>query len=147
MQRQERRGLLCARPFAADELAPAFGHDLVDAMPLAARVVLRTIDLVPKPGDRHAVDGVHRRAADDFAAVVRGVADDDDFVKHVGRLPVFQEDGLAGFAFQFDGVVDHRHDGLHEYADTPKQKREGEEGGNEKNSMAIAQNWGQYLVQ
>jgi hypothetical protein len=87
------RGLIQRRPFAADELASAFGltafdrdrnsaglhgrvrgNDLVDAMRFPARVMLWAIDFIAESGDRNAVNGVYRRPADDFATVVGFVA-------------------------------------------------------------------------
>jgi hypothetical protein len=71
-------GSLRTRGFAADELATAFGHtvfdsdwhttdfkgcvcgdDFVDAVWPSARVVLRAIDFIAKPGDGYAVNGVY----------------------------------------------------------------------------------------
>jgi hypothetical protein len=88
-------------PLASNEPAAAFGHAVsdsdwypadfnrwvssdyfVNAMWLTSRVMLRAIDFITKSGDGKSVDGMHWRAADDFSAMVRGIAYYDDFVSH-----------------------------------------------------------------
>jgi hypothetical protein len=56
--------------------------DFIDAVRLAAGIALGAFHFVAKAGDGFAVNIVLGRAGDDFAAVVGGVADDDDLQGH-----------------------------------------------------------------
>lgn len=52
-------------------------NNLVDAVQLAPRVDLRTIDLIPQPRNRAAADVMVGRTADDGSAVIGLIADRD----------------------------------------------------------------------
>jgi hypothetical protein len=106
-----------ARPFFANELAPALsqtvfdsdgnstdfngwmcGDDFVDTMWFPAWVMLRAIDLIAKPGNGDAVNGVQWGAANDFSTMIRRVAYDDNFSGHVEILPIFHQHRLSGLS-------------------------------------------------
>lgn len=55
------------------------GDDLVDSMWFAAWVVLRAVHLIAKPRDGIPVYIMRWRAADHLAAVIGGIAHNDDF--------------------------------------------------------------------
>lgn len=100
-----RRASLDCHRHAVDCQCAMGGNDLVDAMRLATRVGLRTVDFVAKPSNRSTANIVRGRTADDGAAMIGLVADRDDRFWHVASNNLNNSIGWQCVGFWRDRVL------------------------------------------
>jgi hypothetical protein len=68
--------------------------DLVDTMWSTTWVMLGAIDVIAKPGDWYAANGMQWGAADDLSTMVCRVTNDDDFKTHIDSLQSICQGGI-----------------------------------------------------
>ena len=100
-----RRASLDRHRHAVDCQCAMGGNDLVDAMRLATRVGLRTVDFVAKPSNRSAANIVCGRTADNGAAMIGLIADRDNRFWHVASNNLNNSIGWQCVRFWRDRVL------------------------------------------